>query len=263
MARYRLTIAYDGSGFRGLAPNDGVRTVVGELQVVLEAILGPIEEIHMSGRTDAGVHAREQVLSFDTESAVDEQRVMKSINSRLGHEVVATDLRAVDPRFHARFSAMGRGYRYTILNHRHPMPFSAGTEWWVKDPLDLDAMNEGCRHLLGEHDFSSFCRRPKQGDRDEPHSLVRRIDAAHWRQRVDDAGHRRLVFHIAGPAFCHQMVRSIVGMCVSVGHAKQSPDDVRRVLTARDRNAAPSPAPPHGLMLWQVTYDESTAPDHV
>ena len=254
MARFRLTVAYDGTQFRGLAPNEGVRTVIGELQVVLEAILGPIDEIHMSGRTDSGVHAREQVLSFDTDSEVDGQRVMKSINSRLGREVVATDLREAPTGFHARFSATGRSYRYTILNHRHPMPFAARTEWWVKERLDIDAMNSACRRLVGEHDFSSFCRRPKQGDRDEPHSLVRRVDSAVWTEHFDDAGHRRLVLHISGPAFCHQMVRSIVGMCVSVGEAKHNPDDVVRILSARDRNAAPSPAPPHGLMLWRISY---------
>ncbi len=255
MARYRLTIAYDGTNFRGLAPNDGVRTVVGELQPVLEAILGPIEEIHMSGRTDAGVHGRQQVLSFDTDATLDPVRVIKSINSRLGQEVVASDLRVAEsPHFHARFSATGRRYRYTVLNHPHPMPFSARTEWWVKEPLDLDAMNRGCQHLLGEHDFSSFCRRPRQGDRDEPHSLVRRIDSAAWTEHRDEAGHRRLRFHIAGPAFCHQMVRSIVGMAVAVGAGRRCPEDVVKVLEARDRNAAPSPAPPHGLMLWEVSY---------
>ena len=228
--------------------------MVGELQVVLEAILGPIDEIHMSGRTDAGVHAREQVLSFDTHSEVDTRRVMKSINSRLGREVVATDLQAAPPDFHARFSATGRSYRYTILNHRHPMPFSAGNEWWVKEPLDVEAMNAGCHYLLGEHDFSSFCRRPKQGDRDEPHSLVRRVDNAIWTEHVDETGLRRLIFHISGPAFCHQMVRSIVGMSVAVGEGKRTPNAVAQVLAARNRNAAPSPAPPHGLMLWQVSY---------
>jgi tRNA pseudouridine38-40 synthase len=255
MSRVRLTIAYDGTGFRGLAPNPDVRTVVGELQVVLEAILGPIDEIHMSGRTDAGVHAREQVLSFDTDSDVDPRRLTKSINSRLGPAVVATDLRVVsDPHFHARFSATGRSYRYVVLNHPHPMPFSAGTEWWVDDPLDLEAMNHGCVPLIGEHDFSSFCRRPKQGDREEPHSLVRRVDSAVWTEHIDDSGYRRLRFEIEGPAFCHQMVRSIVGLSVAIGKGKRSAADVKEILAARDRNAAPSPAPPHGLTLWSVRY---------
>ena len=250
-----MTIAYDGTDFRGLAPNPDVRTVVGELRPVLEAVLGPIGDIHMSGRTDAGVHARHQVLSFDTVAQVDTVRLMKSINSRMGPEVVATDLaEATDPDFHARFSAQGRAYRYVVLNHPHPMPFAARTEWWVKDELDLDAMNAACAPIIGEHDFSSFCRRPKQGDRDEPHSLVRRVDRASWSEHRDGSGERRLCFEIGGSAFCHQMVRSLVGMHVAVGMGKRSADEVAQVLAAQDRNAAPSPAPPQGLTLWNVSY---------
>ena len=253
--RVRLTIAYDGTDFRGLAPNPDVRTVVGELQPVLEAVLGPIEEIHMSGRTDAGVHARHQVLSFDTNAELDPLRLTKSINSRLGPEIVATDIQeAAEAEFHARFSAQGRSYRYVVLNHYHPMPFAARTEWWVKDTLDLDAMNAACPPIIGQHDFSSFCRRPKQGDREEPHSLVRRVDRAAWTEHIDDSGHRRLRFEIEGSAFCHQMVRSLVGMHVAVGLGKRSSSEVAGVLAAQDRNAAPSPAPPQGLTLWQVTY---------
>ncbi len=209
----------------------------------------------MSGRTDAGVHARHQVLSFDTESEVDPVRVVKSINSRLGPEIAAIEIQvADDPRFHARFSARGRSYRYTVLNHPHRIPFTSRTEWWVKDALDLGAMQAACEPLLGEHDFSSFCRRPKQGDRDDPHSLVRRVDTALWTEQVDDTGVRRLQFEIAGPAFCHQMVRSIVGMHASVGLGRCTPASVANVLAARDRKAAPSPAPPHGLILWSVSY---------
>ncbi len=255
MTRVRLTIAYDGTDFRGLAPNPDVRTVVGTLQPVLEAVLGPIEEIHMSGRTDAGVHAREQVLSFDTDAELDPVRLTKSINSRLGTEIVATDLRvASDPGFHARFSAQGRSYRYTVFNHPYPMPFNSRTEWWVKDQLDLEAMNAACPAIIGEHDFSSFCRRPKQGDREQPHSLVRRVDVARWTELTDDSGHRRLRFEIGGSAFCHQMVRSITGTHVAVGSGKLPAESVANILAAQDRNAAPSPAPPHGLTLWSVTY---------
>lgn len=228
--------------------------MVGELRVVLEAILGPIGDIHMSGRTDAGVHARQQVLSFDTDQAIDPVRLAKSINSRLGAEVVATDIGVAEPDFHARFSARARAYRYVVFNHPHPMPFAARTEWWVKEPLDLDAMNSACEPLIGEHDFSTFCRRPKQGDRDEPHSLVRRVDSARWIELHDDSGHRRLRFEIAGRAFCHQMVRSITGMHVAVGLGKRTAVDVGKALAARDRDAAPSPAPPHGLTLWTVSY---------
>ncbi len=227
---------------------------MGELTPVLEAILGPIPEIHMSGRTDAGVHARHQVLSFDTSASVDADRLAKSINSRLGPEVIASDVAIVGPDFHARFSATGRSYRYTILNHSHPSPFSAGIEWWVKDGLDLAAMQAACEPLIGEHDFSSFCRRPKVADGEEPTSLVRRVDSALWSEHLDDTGQRRLRFEISGSAFCHQMVRSITGVCVAVGLGRRAAGEVPAMLAACDRNAAPSPAPPHGLTLWTVTY---------
>ena len=249
-----MTIAYDGTDFRGLAPNPDVRTVVGELRPVLEAVLGQIDEIHMSGRTDAGVHARHQVLSFDTQSEIDPVRLAKSINSRLGPEVVCTDLGLVEADFHARFSATGRSYRYVVFNHSHPMPFAARTEWWVKEALDLQAMNAASPPIIGEHDFASFCRRPKQPPDEEPLSLVRRVDSAHWSEHFDDLDHRRLRFEIAGSAFCHQMVRSIVGMHVAVGQGKRSANEVAQVLAAKDRNAAPSPAPPQGLTLWNVSY---------
>ncbi|NNF52987.1 MAG: tRNA pseudouridine(38-40) synthase TruA [Acidimicrobiales bacterium] len=254
MTRVRLAIAYNGAGFRGLAPNAGVRTVIGELTPVLEAILGPISEIHMSGRTDAGVHARHQVLSFDTDTTIDATRLAKSINSRLGPEVIATSVDVAPGSFHARFSAIGRRYRYTVLNHPHPSPFSAGFEWWVPGPLDLEAMQAACAPVVGEHDFASFCRRPKPNDDGQLISLVRRVDSAAWSEDTDDSGQRRLRFEIAGAAFCHQMVRSITGLHVAVGQGRRSPADVADVLAARDRNAAPSPAPPQGLMLWDVMY---------
>lgn len=254
MSRVRLTIAYDGTNFRGLAPNPDVRTVVGELQPVLEAILGPLPEVHMSGRTDAGVHAREQVLTFDYDGDLDPTRLAKSINSRLGPEIVATDIRRADADFHARFSARGRSYRYMVLNHPHPWPDGAATQWWVKEPLDLATMQLACDPLIGEHDFSSFCRRPKQSEGEPPASLVRRVDSARWSDEFDESGTRRLRFEISGSAFCHQMVRSIVGFHVAVGLGKRTAGELRAVLAARDRNAAPSPAPPHGLTLWTVTY---------
>lgn len=255
MPRIRLTIAYDGGGFRGLAPNVGVRTVVGELQPVLEDMLGPIPDIHLSGRTDAGVHARQQVLSFDTDhSAPDPDRLARSINSRLGPEIIATAASIADPDFHARFSATGRRYRYVVLNHPTPWPFTARYEWWVRDRLDLGAMQAGCPALIGEHDFASFCRRPRTFAGGEPVSLVRRVDAAGWTEHIDDVGLRRLYFEVAGSAFCHQMVRSMVGLLIHVGRGKRSPDHVAEVLAARDRNQTPSPAPPEGLTLWSVQY---------
>jgi tRNA pseudouridine38-40 synthase len=251
LVRVRLSIAYDGTDFRGLAPNVDVRTVVGELVRVLTPLFGFVPEIVMSGRTDAGVHAAHQVLSFDApEDKVDLERIAKVINQRLGPEVVATDVVLADSSFSARFDATGRRYRYRIMNRPTPDPFSARFAWWVPQPLNVAVMQLACEPFLGEQDFSSFCKRPKVGPGEEPLSLVRRITEARW----SDLGDGELVFEIAGSAFCHQMVRSIVGFHVAVGRGKRSAGEVRGVLAARDRQAAEQPAPPHGLTLVDIAY---------
>ncbi|MDA3040014.1 MAG: tRNA pseudouridine(38-40) synthase TruA [Actinomycetota bacterium] len=250
--RIRLDISYDGTGFRGLAPNTGVRTVVGELQRVLAPFLGMVPDIVMSGRTDAGVHSSGQVLSFDApERTADPERIGRIVTSRLGPEIVARQCSVVPDTFSARFSATGRRYRYTVLNLAVPDPFLARTAWWVPEPLDLGAMRLACDPLIGEHDYSSFCRRPKSVDGSEV-SLVRRVNSARW----DALGGGILLFEIAGPAFCHQMVRSIVGFHVAVGRGRRSAGELLGVLTARNRNAAENPAPPHGLNLCEVQYEE-------
>jgi len=261
MTNVKLLIAYDGTDFRGLAPNRGVRTVVGELQRVIEPLIGQVPDIVMSGRTDAGVHAWGQVLSFEMpDGAVDPDRIQRSINTRLGPEVVVREVDIADPDFSARFSATGRRYRYHIVNRDVPDPFWARTAWWQPAPLDTDAMNCACRYLIGDHDFTSFCRRPKPApDADgiviEP-SMTRRVTGARWL----DLGDGLLRFEIEGSAFCHQMVRSIVGFLTAVGTGKRQAADLPAVMAARDRAAAEQPAPPHGLTLWQVDYDESSGP---
>ncbi|MGH1489380.1 MAG: tRNA pseudouridine(38-40) synthase TruA [Acidimicrobiales bacterium] len=255
MANVRLLIAYDGTDFRGLAPNDGVRTVVGELQRVIEPLIGEVPDIIMSGRTDAGVHAWGQVLSFRmADGVVDTERIQRSANTRLGPEIVVREVSIVDDDFSARFSATGRRYRYHIVNRSVPDPFWARTGWWLSVPLDVPAMERACSHLVGEHDFSSFCRRPKPAPNPEGEvveaSLVRRVTGARWVDLGDDV----LRFEIEGSAFCHQMVRSIVGFLAMVGTGKRDADELPAVLAARDRAAAEQLAPGHGLTLWQVDY---------
>ncbi len=252
LVRVQLVIAYDGSGFRGLAPNPGVRTVVGELIEVLTPVLGFVPDITMSGRTDAGVHAWNQMLSFDVPASVDVDRVQRTITTRLGPEIVARSCRIGPADFNARFDATGRSYRYLIYNSPVPSPFMATTSWWVPGPLNLGSMRLACDPILGEHDFSSFCRRPKSKPGEPEHSLGRRVTSARWSQLDDET----LLFEIAGSAFCHQMVRSLVGFHVAVGRGKRSAGELRSVMAARDRNAAESPAPPHGLTLWSVTYPD-------
>lgn len=251
-----MVVAYDGTAFRGLAPNPGVRTVVGELQQLLTPLVGRETELVMSGRTDAGVHAWGQVLSTDLPADTDLARVQRSINAKFGPEIVLREIAAAEPEFSARFSAVGRSYRYTIVNRPVPDPFQARTAWWVPDQLALHDMATAAQSFVGEHDFTSFCRRPKNRvvdgalDSSEP-SLTRRVTSSEWRV-LDPPDVLR--FDIDGTAFCHQMVRSIVGFLVAVGKGKRRPDEVPAVLAARDRAAAEQLAPPHGLTLWAVDY---------
>lgn len=261
--RLRLDVAYDGTGFRGFAENAGVRTVAGELRRALETVLRRPVALTCAGRTDAGVHARGQVVTLDVEGAVDLRRLRDSLNSMIGPEIVVSAATMVAPDLDARFSARWRRYRYHVLDAAVPDPFLATTSWWVQGPLDLPAMNSAADSLLGEHDFSSFCRRPR-GESEV--SLVRRVLAARWTSTPLEVGGADsggvdpqaalLCFEIAATAFCHQMVRSIVGALVRVGTGRLDPTAVAVLLAARDRDGAPQLAPPQGLTLWQVGYDE-------
>lgn len=221
---------------------------MGELVRVLTPLLKFDPNIVMSGRTDAGVHAWTQVLSFDVPDALELDRILNTINSRLGPEVVARRVDIAPPDFSARFDATGRKYRYHIFNSPTPSPFASQASWWVSEPLRLELMQLACDPLLGTHDFASFCRRPKRDG--EPASLIRRIESAEW-TRIDD---NNLRFEIAGSSFCHQMVRSIVGFHVAVGRQKRTAGELSAVMRAKDRNMAENPAPPEGLMLWDVWY---------
>jgi len=252
--RLRLDLSYDGSGFRGFAENRDVPTVAGHLRGALERVLRHPVALTCAGRTDAGVHARGQVVTFDTTAGPDTLRLRDSLNGLLGPRIVVTAVTVAAPGFDARFSATSRTYRYTVLNREVPDPFLAATSWWVPEALDRVALDEACPPLLGQHDFSSFCRRP----RGEPEaSLVRRVEAARWSERSGDPG--VLVFEVTATAFCHQMVRSIVGTLVEVGRGRRTPADVTAALRARDRSTAGQLAPPHGLVLWAVGYDGPAA----
>lgn len=248
--RLRLTVAYDGAPYRGFAANAGVATVGGTLGEALTRVLGHPVELTVAGRTDAGVHARANVVHLDTRAGVDLARLQRSLNRLLRPTIAVVDLAEADPGFDARRSARSRTYRYTVLNRPAPDPLLAPTSWHVEDPLDLAGLRLACDPLIGEHDFTSFCRRPKRPDGEEA-SLVRRVVAADW----SDVGDGVLVFEITASAFCHQMVRSVVGTLVEVGLGRLHAGDVLGILRARDRHAAGRLAPPQGLVLWAVGYD--------
>ena len=246
--RVRLLVAYDGGGFSGFAPNPGVRTVGGMLKAAVERVVRHEVVLSMAGRTDAGVHARGQVVSFDARAeGLDLPRLQRALNRMLRPAIAVRSAEVADRGFDARFSARARRYRYLVLNRPTPDPFLAATAWHVQAPLDLPRMRLACDPLIGEHDFASFCRRPK-GDGEA--SLVRRVLDARWTDEAEGL----LRFDIEATAFCHQMVRSIVGTLVDVGRGRLRAGQVKGILAARDRSAAGEPAPPHGLSLEEVVY---------
>lgn len=250
LVRVRLTVAYDGRSFHGMSPNRGVRTVGGTLIEALERALGVSVRLSMAGRTDAGVHAWGQVVSFDAPAdGLDLEALQRSLNQLCGPAIAVRDAAAVGDDFDARHSAVGRRYRYTVLNRPVPDPFLAGTAWHVEHPLDLATLRLGCDPLIGEHDYSSFCRKPRVPD-GVTYSMTRRVRDARWH----DLGDGVLRFDIEAGAFCQQMVRSIVGTLVEVGLGKRRAGDVRGILAARDRRYAGDLAPAHGLCLWEVLY---------
>lgn len=244
--RVRLLVAYLGAGFRGFAAQPGQRTVAGVLVGALERHLRHTVEVTCAGRTDAGVHAWGQVVSFDARADVDLAGLQRSINRSLRPEVVIRSVSVAADDFDARRSATYRCYRYRVLNRPTPDPLRAALCWHVEAPLDLPAMRLACDPLFGEHDFRSFCRRPAPDA-----SLVRRVREA----RFVDEGGGVLRFEIVASSFCHQMVRSVVGTLVEVGRGKRRAGELTGIIAARDRAAAGGIAPPHGLCLWEVGYE--------
>lgn len=257
--RARLVVAYDGAPFRGFAANAGVRTVIGDLGAAIATVVRQPVPLTGAGRTDAGVHAWGQVVSGDLPEDTDLGDLVRRLNKLCAPAIAVRHAEWVADDFDARFSARWREYRYDVWNAPSPNPLLSGRAWFVPQPLSLWAMQTACDPLLGEQDFTSFCRRPRTDDGEPDVSLVRRVISARWsevdgwRHRDDGAG-ALLRFEIRANAFCHQMVRSIVGTLVDVGLHKATPGDMRGILAARDRDAAGQVAPPQGLVLWEVGY---------
>jgi tRNA pseudouridine38-40 synthase len=193
------------------------------------------------------------VVSCDLPEATDLEALARRVSSILAPAVAIRSAQWAEPEFDARYSAAWRHYRYTVLNTPRPSPFLAPTAWHVAPPLDVLAMRLGCDPLIGEHDFTSFCRKPKLADGSEP-VLVRRVREAAW----TDLGDGVLRFEIRANAFCHQMVRSVVGLLVEAGMGVRHAGDISAVIRAKDRAAAGRLAPPQGLMLWHVDLGDST-----
>jgi tRNA pseudouridine38-40 synthase len=247
-----LIVAYDGSAFAGFARQDGPETVQGRLEDALRTVLRRDVSLVCAGRTDAGVHAFGQVVSFASEPGdADDASLVRSVNALAGPRIVVTAARRARPGFDARHSAVTREYRYRIVTGPVPPVFLAGRAWWVKKDLDLDAMRAGAAHLLGEHDYRSFCVTGSA----EGRRTVRDIDLLEITCAVE-MGEPCVVVRVAGRSFLHSMVRIIVGTLVEVGLGRRPASWVAEALEARQRAAAGQTAPAEGLTLWHVTYPD-------
>ena len=249
----RLTLAYDGTGFRGWARqrDPSIRTIEGVLSAHLERVLQESVKLSVAGRTDAGVHARGQVASFATASSVPPERLRKALNGVLAPELVVVDAAYAPEGFDARFSAKAREYVYRIHEAALPDPFTARFVWHRPGDLRLGPMREAARLLVGEQDFASFCR-PPGGDRSTVRDL-RRLTVGRQRDLLS--------IRAVANAFLHRMVRSLVGTLVAVGDGELEAAAMPDILDARDREAAGQPAPARGLTLERVSYPRQRSPE--
>jgi tRNA pseudouridine38-40 synthase len=255
MRNIRATLAYDGTDYHGFQVQPGVPSIQGTLIEAIASLTGETVSVHGSGRTDAGVHARGQVVNFETSSRLPIDRWCHALNARLPRDIAVWAAEEVPLTFHARKSSKRKTYCYTINGNRYPDPMHLRTEYHHPGPLDVSAMREAIRWLEGEHDFTSFC-----SVRAASESKVRTIYEARLAQAdvegmetAPGVGRIRLFF--TGNGFLYNMVRIMAGTLLAVGEGKIGAADVPRILQAKNRASAGPTAKPHGLSLWSVDYE--------
>lgn len=249
MPRYALKIEYDGSPFAGWQRQPDQPSVQQSIEDALRKLEPTFEAIVGAGRTDAGVHALAQVAHCDLVRDWDPFRLSEALNFHLKPLPVAILMVArVPDNFHARFSATERRYLYRLISRRAPITHERALVWHVAHNLDVEAMQQGARHLIGRHDFTTFRSTNCQAD-----SPVKTLDDLRIEAR--DIPHGREVrFHVQARSFLHNQVRSFVGTLERVGGGSWTPDDVGQALAARQRSACGPVCPPQGLYLAGVTY---------
>jgi tRNA pseudouridine38-40 synthase len=245
--RFWAKVEYDGTDFFGFQIQASERTVQGELERALEVVAGVKTRVVGAGRTDRGVHARGQVISFEVMWRHSLSDLQRALNAVLSADVVVLELGLAPEGFHPRFSARRRAYRYTILNRRWPSALERRTAWHVTQELDVPRMADAGHCLVGTHDFATFGQAPAHGAEGE--NTVRTVFRADWL-----ASGSQLLFDIEANAFLYRMVRSIVGTLVLVGWGQVSSREYKEMLLSRDRSLVKQVAPAHGLCLMRVDY---------
>jgi tRNA pseudouridine38-40 synthase len=262
----KLTIAYDGTAYAGWQRQANALTIQQVLEDEIAAIVGAHYPLNAAGRTDAGVHAAAQVASITIDHAIPIEELARALNARLkSGDIRIRSIEETFERFDARIYAKAKTYRYAIWNGAHPSPFFRHVVWHVPARLDLDAMVDATEVVVGEHDFAAF-----QGRSSDVLTTVRTVLLAelvemniHTDQPIalsplepgmPNSDGRLLRFEITGTGFLRHMVRIMVGTLVDIGRGQLEVAEMARILESRDRRRAGHTAPPHGLMLWKVTY---------
>ncbi len=246
-------VEYDGTGYSGFQrqPADRGPTIQGEIEAALRRVTGAPVQITGAGRTDSGVHATGQVVSFQSEARLDEDAWRRALNAHLPPAIAVRDARIVGDGFHARKSALGRRYRYRVFHDLVRSPLRERYAWRAPRPLDVAAMREAAALLPGERDFGAFGSSPRDSRENGYRGhTVRRLTLA----RCDWVAPDEIVFDFAANAFLTGMVRRLVGTLALVGAGRLSVDGLRSILDARDRAHAGPAAPPHGLCFIRVDY---------
>jgi len=241
---YKMTLAYDGTRFFGWERQPGRETIQGKLESVLSKLAEKPVEVVGAGRTDAGVHARAMVASFLLDTALTPEEVRDYLNRYLPDAIAVQEVKEASERFHARYKAVGKTYRYTCFDGPVKPVFDRRYVTMLDFRPDVEKMRAAAAFLQGEHDFASFCGNPRMKK-----STVRTVDLIGIVQRKD-----YLIFTFHGTGFLQNMVRILVGTLLEVGRGRRTPEEMREILEAKDRRQAGPTAPPEGLCLMKVDY---------
>ena len=245
MKRIMLTVAYDGTNYHGWQVQPNGETIEGILNRCLSELIGKTVEVTGASRTDSGVHAMGNVAVFDTDSPIPADKISYALNRRLPEDIRIQKSEEVSDRFHPRHCDSRKTYEYRIYCAPFSMPTKRLYSYFTYIPMNIDSMNQAGKYLIGMHDFKSFCSTDAQVE-----TTVRRIDSLEvWEEN------REIVIRVTGGGFLYNMVRIIAGTLMEVGRGHIVPQEMKRILEARDRQAAGPTAPACGLTLVKIEYD--------